>query len=58
MKATCIMHDAQQGRMGRLKKILSGLSDIDSLVVNTFFTQTVAVVIYLIVVILYACTFS
>ena len=29
------MHDGEQGRMGRLKKILSGLSDIDSLVVNT-----------------------
>ncbi|PVD37709.1 hypothetical protein C0Q70_00310 [Pomacea canaliculata] len=26
------MHDAEQGRMGRLRKILSGLSDIDSLV--------------------------
>ena len=38
------MHDAEQGKMGRLRKILSGLSDIDSLVVNMFFNPTPSVV--------------
>lgn len=36
------MHDAEQGKMGRLRKILSGLSDIDSLVVNMFFKPQIS----------------
>lgn len=40
------MHDAEQGKMGRLRKILSGLSDIDSLVVNMFFNPTPSVVVH------------
>lgn len=39
------MHDAEQAKMGRLRKILSGLSDIDSLVVNMFFNPTPFVVV-------------
>ena len=32
-----IMHDTNGRRMGRIRKIVSGLSDIDSLVVNISF---------------------